>query len=84
VTLQQIATDFGIHPITLSTWMRQADVEAWVKPGVSSDQLAVLREARGVGLPPRNRSMRPAGAGVVPARRATGSAAVVSRPWTRY
>ena len=27
VTLEQIAADFGIHPITLSKWLRVADVE---------------------------------------------------------
>jgi transposase len=46
VTPEQIAADFGIHPITLSKWMRKADVEAGVKPGATSDQLAELREAR--------------------------------------
>ena len=33
VTLEQIATDFGVHPITLSTWLRRADIEDGVKPG---------------------------------------------------
>ena len=33
-TLEQIATDFGIHPITLSKWLRQADIEDGTKPGV--------------------------------------------------
>ena len=27
VTIEQIAADFGIHPMTLSKWMRQADVD---------------------------------------------------------
>src|ERR1700760_2144027 len=39
VTLEQIASDFGVHPITLSKWLRRADVEDGVKPGVTSDQL---------------------------------------------
>ncbi len=34
-TLEQIATDFGVHPMTLSNWLRQADVEDGVKPGVT-------------------------------------------------
>ena len=33
VTLEQIAADFGVHPITLSKWLRKADVEDGVKPG---------------------------------------------------
>ena len=46
VTLAQIATDFGVHPITLSKWLRAADVEDGVKPGATSDQLAELRELK--------------------------------------
>ena len=46
VTLEQIATDFGVHPMTLSKWLRTADVEDGVKPGASGDQLAELREAK--------------------------------------
>ena len=46
VTLEQIATDFGVHPITLSKWLRAADVEDGRKPGPSSDQLAELRELK--------------------------------------
>lgn len=46
VTLEQVAADFGVHPITLSKWLRRADVEAGVKPGATSDQLAELREAK--------------------------------------
>lgn len=32
VTLEQIAADFGIHPMTLNKWIRKADVEG---PGSS-------------------------------------------------
>jgi transposase len=46
VTLEQIATDFGVHSITLSKWLRAADVEDGVKPGATGDQLAELRELR--------------------------------------
>ncbi len=46
VTLEQIAADFGIHVMTLSKWMRQADVDAGVKPGTSTSEGAELREAR--------------------------------------
>ncbi|MFI5537097.1 transposase [Nocardia sp. NPDC051900] len=43
VTLEQIAADFGIHPVTLSKWMRQADVDEGTKP-VSG---GILRTDRG-------------------------------------
>jgi transposase len=46
VTLEQVAADFGVHPITLSKWMRKADVEDGVKPGATSDLLAELRELK--------------------------------------
>ena len=45
-TLEQIAHDFGVHPVTLSKWLRQADIEDGIKPGVSSSEAAELREAR--------------------------------------
>ncbi len=46
VTLEQIAADFGVHPMTLSKWLRAADVEDGAKAGVAGDQAAELREAR--------------------------------------
>ncbi len=46
VTVEQIAKDFGIHPMTLFTWLRQADTDKGVKPGVSRNDSAELREAR--------------------------------------
>jgi transposase len=46
VTLEQIATDFGVHPTTLSKWLRAADVEDGVQPGATSDRLAELRELK--------------------------------------
>ena len=46
VTLEQIAADFGVRPMTLSQWRRAADVEDGVKPGGTSDQLAELRELK--------------------------------------
>ena len=36
VTIEQIATDFGVHPMTLSKWMRQADIDDGYAPGVST------------------------------------------------
>ena len=35
VSLEKIAADFGIHPITLSTWLKKADIDDGVKPGVN-------------------------------------------------
>ncbi|WP_241473830.1 IS3 family transposase [Mycolicibacterium neoaurum] len=46
VTIEQIATDFGVHPMTLHKWMRQADIDEGTKPGKSTGESAELREAR--------------------------------------
>ncbi|MEZ0367433.1 IS3 family transposase [Mycobacterium sp. pUA109] len=46
VTIEQIATDFGVHPMTLTKWMRQADIDEGTKPGRSTDESAELRELR--------------------------------------
>ncbi|MFQ6332178.1 IS3 family transposase [Nocardia sp. CWNU-33] len=46
VTLEQIAADFGVHPMTLSKWMRQSDVDEGTKPGTSTSESAELRAAR--------------------------------------
>jgi transposase-like protein len=46
VTLEQIAADFGVHPITLSKWLRRAAVDEGVKPGSTSSESVELREAR--------------------------------------
>ena len=46
VTVEQIAKDFGVHPMTLFKWLRQADVDAGVKPGETSSESAELRELR--------------------------------------
>ncbi|RLV54516.1 transposase [Aeromicrobium phragmitis] len=46
VTLAQIASDFGIHEMTLSKWLRRADVEDGVKPGVTSDEARENRELK--------------------------------------
>ena len=45
VTLEQIAADFGIHPMTLSKWIRQADIDDGVRAGRSSQESADLRAA---------------------------------------
>ncbi|MFG1849693.1 IS3 family transposase [Micromonospora carbonacea] len=46
VIVEQIAKDFGVHPMTLFKWMRQADIDAGAKPGTTSGESAELREAR--------------------------------------
>ena len=43
VTIEQIAADFGIHPMTLSKWLRQAAVDDGDRPGVSSTESAETR-----------------------------------------
>ena len=46
VTIEQIAADFGVHPMTLSKWLRQADIDEGAKPGTTAGESAELREAR--------------------------------------
>ena len=46
VTIEQIAADFGVHPMTLSKWMRQADIDDGTKPGSTTSESAELRELR--------------------------------------
>jgi transposase len=46
VTVEQIAKDFGVHPMTLFKWLRQADTDEGVKPGVTRNDSTELREAR--------------------------------------
>lgn len=46
VTLEQVAADFGVHPMTLSKWLRVAAVEDGDRPGVTRAEQAELREAR--------------------------------------
>ncbi|MFV8245055.1 IS3 family transposase [Mycolicibacterium peregrinum] len=46
VTIEQIAADFGVHPVTLHKWMRQADIDEGAKPGKSTSESAELRDAR--------------------------------------
>jgi transposase len=45
VTLEQIAADFGVHPITLSKWLRRAAIDDGVRPGVSREEARELRDA---------------------------------------
>jgi transposase-like protein len=45
-TLEQIAHDFGIHPMTLSKWLRRAAISDSDHPGSTSVESAELRDAR--------------------------------------
>ncbi len=44
-TLEQVAADFGVHPMTLSKWLRQAAIGDGDRPGLSSTESAELRQA---------------------------------------
>ncbi|EFG79839.1 transposase [Mycobacterium parascrofulaceum ATCC BAA-614] len=46
VTVEQIAADFGVHPMTLWKWMRQADIDEGAKPGKTTSDSAELRDLR--------------------------------------
>jgi transposase len=43
---KQTAIELGIHPVTLSKWLRQDDIDRGLRPGSSSSQSAELRAAR--------------------------------------
>ena len=45
-TIEQVAKDFGVHPQTLQNWLRKADVQDGVKPGVREEQNVELRELK--------------------------------------
>lgn len=45
VSINQIATDFGISETRLN-WLRRADIEEGNRPGVTPSKLAELRELR--------------------------------------
>ena len=46
VTIETIAADFGIHAMTLSGWIKKADVEHGVRPGVTAAESAETRALR--------------------------------------
>ncbi len=46
VTLEQVATDFGVHPMTLQKWLRRAAIDDGVRPGVTRAESEELRELR--------------------------------------
>ena len=45
-TLEQIAKDFGIHPMTLSGWMKKAAIDAGERPGVTTSESEENRELK--------------------------------------
>lgn len=45
-TLEQIAHDFGIHPMTLSKWFRQAAVDDGERTGATTVESAENRELK--------------------------------------
>src|SRR6478672_5702274 len=46
VTIEQIAADFGVHPMTLWKWLRQADIDDGAASGKTTGESAELRELR--------------------------------------
>ncbi|ATO61330.2 hypothetical protein BB737_27855 [Mycobacterium avium subsp. hominissuis] len=46
VTIEQIAADFGVHPMTLWKWLRQADIDDGATSGKTTGESAELRELR--------------------------------------
>ena len=44
--IRQIAKDFGISESCLNRWLQQADVEEGVRPGVTREESAELRELK--------------------------------------
>ncbi|AZT96958.1 MULTISPECIES: IS3-like element ISAar24 family transposase [Micrococcales] len=45
--VKQTALDLGIHEVTLHNWLRQDDIDLGRRPGLSSQESAELRAARG-------------------------------------
>lgn len=46
VTLEQVAADFGIHPMRLSKWLRRAAVDDGDHAGVTTTESVENRELR--------------------------------------
>ncbi len=46
VTIERIAKDFGVHPMTLQKWLRRADIDEGAGPGQTRTEATELREAR--------------------------------------
>ncbi|AAT89933.1 transposase [Leifsonia xyli subsp. xyli str. CTCB07] len=46
MTIEQIAEDFGVHPMTLQKWLSRAAVDDGSKPGVTRGEASENRELR--------------------------------------
>ena len=46
VTIEQIAKDFGVHPMTLTKWLHRVKVETGAVPGQTRTEPAENRELR--------------------------------------
>ena len=47
VTIEQIAADFGVHPMTLTKWLRRAAVDGdGERPGITRSESEEVRELR--------------------------------------
>jgi transposase InsO family protein len=46
VTIEQIAADFGVHPMTLTKWMRRAAVDDGERTGITRAESQEVRELR--------------------------------------
>ena len=46
MTIEQIAKDFGVHPMTLQKWLRRVDIDEGAKPGQTRTEAAEIRELR--------------------------------------
>ena len=44
--LAQIAKDFGVSEACLHNWLKKADIEDGVRPGVRKEEFAELREVK--------------------------------------
>jgi transposase len=58
VTIEQVAKDFGVHPMTLTKWMRNGATGEGAKLSQPRAEGAELREAHGSGFGCSSRRMR--------------------------
>ncbi len=45
-SLSQVAKDFGICDATLATWLKRADIEDGVRPGITDADAAEIRQMK--------------------------------------
>ncbi len=46
VPLAQLAVDFGISEASIYNWLKQADIDDGVRPGLTSEEAEELREVK--------------------------------------